>query len=150
MQDIKQFTINYEGGGAVGKNLKHQFIHAIEDNFKEGMDKHSMKANGQRNDGKIFSYSDRKNLIDVACNFSNYMKENYKDIKMVKDIKVEHIQNFLNQKSNECSNATLKQYESKFNKLEKIINNTYKANADFKGFKGKRFRIYRLQRLYTI
>lgn len=119
----------------MGKNLKHQFIHAIEDNFKEGMDKHSMKANGQRNDGKIFSYSDRKNLIDVACNFSNYMKENYMDIKMVKDIKVEHIQSFLNQKSNECSNATLKQYESKFNKLEKIINNTYKANADFKGFK---------------
>ena len=64
----------------MGKNLKHQFIHAIEDNFKESMDKHSMKANDIRNDGKVFSYADRKNLIDVASNFSNYMKENYKDI----------------------------------------------------------------------
>lgn len=119
----------------MGKNLKHQFLHAINDNFKESMDKHSMKADGKINDGKIFSFSDRKNLIDVACNFSNYMKENYKEIKMVRDIRAEHIQNFLNKKATGCSSATLKQYESKFNKLEKIINNTYKVNTKFKGFK---------------
>lgn len=118
----------------MSKNIKQQFIYAIEENFKEGMDKHSMKANGVRNDGKIFSYGDRKNLIDVACNFSNYMKENFNDIKLVKDIKADHIQNFLNSKSIECSNATLKQYQSKFNKLEKIINNTYKIKADFKDY----------------
>lgn len=119
----------------MGKNLKHQFIYAIENNFKEGMDKHSMKADGIRNDGKIFSYADRKNLIDVACNFANYMKENYKNIKLVKDVRAEHIQGFLNEKADICSNATLKQYESKFKKLEKIVNKTYDINADYKGFK---------------
>lgn len=118
----------------MGKNIKQQFIFAIEENFKEGMDKHSMKANGIRNDGKIFSYSDRKNLIDVACNFSNYMKENFKGIRLVKDIKADHVQSFLNSKSIECSNATLRQYANKFNKLEKIVNNTYKIKADFKGY----------------
>jgi len=118
----------------MGKNLKHQFIHAIEDNFNEGMDKHSMKANGVRNDGKIFSYSDRSNLIDLACNFSNFMKENYKDIRQVKEVRADHIQSFLNQKSNECSNATLKQYQSKFNKLEKVVNNTYSINVKYKGY----------------
>ena len=121
-------------GKPMGKNLKHQFIHAIEDNFKENMDKHSMKANDIRNDGKIFSYADRKNLIDVASNFSNYMKENYKDIRQVKEVRAEHIQSFLNQKASECSNATLKQYEAKFNKLEKIVNKTYNINATYKGY----------------
>lgn len=118
----------------MGKNLKHQFIHAIEDNFNEGMDKHSMKANGVRNDGKVFSYADRKNLIDLACNFSNFMKDNYKDIKLVKEVRADHIQSFLNQKANECSNATLKQYEAKFNKLEKIVNKTYNINVKYKGY----------------
>lgn len=118
----------------MGKNLKHQFIHAIEDNFNEGMDKHSMKANGVRNDGKVFSYADRKNLIDLSSNFANYMKENYKDIKLVKEVRAEHIQSFLNQKASQCSNATLKQYEAKFNKLEKIVNKTYNINAKYKGY----------------
>lgn len=118
----------------MGKNLKHQFIHAIEDNFKEGMDKHSMKSDGIRNDEKIFSYADRKNLIDVACNFSNFMKDNYKDIKLVKEVRADHIQSFLNQKASECSNATLKQYEAKFNKLEKIVNKTYNINVKYKGY----------------
>lgn len=118
----------------MGKNLKHQFIHAVEDNFNESMDKHSMKNNGVRNDGKVFSYSDRKNLIDVSCNFANFMKENYKDIKQVKEIRAEHIQSFLNYKAEECSNATLKQYEAKFNKLEKIVNKTYNINVNYKGY----------------
>ena len=118
----------------MGKNLKHQFIHAIEDNFNEGMDKHSMKADGVINDGKIFSYADRKNLIDVASNFSNFMKVNYPDIRQVKEVRADHIQSFLNQKSNECSNATLKQYQAKFNKLEKVVNKTYNINAKYKGY----------------
>jgi hypothetical protein len=118
----------------MGKNIKQQFIYAIEDNFQEAMDKNSMKSNGIRNDGKVFSYADRKNLIDVACNFANFMKENYNDIKLVKEIKADHIQSFLNQKSNECSNATLKQYQAKFNKLEKVVNNTYNINVNYKGY----------------
>ena len=118
----------------MGKNLKHQFIHAIEDNFHEGMDKHSMKLDNIKNDGKVFSYADRKNLIDAASNFSNYMKENYKDIRQVKEVRADHIQSFLNQRSNGCSNATLKQYQSKFNKLEKIVNKTYGINVNYKGY----------------
>lgn len=125
---------NGEGGKTMGKSLKQQFIFAIEDNFSEGMDKHSMKSDGIKNDGRIFSYSDRKNLIDSACNFSNFMKENYKDIKLVKEIRADHIQSFLNKKSSECSNATLKQYQSKFNKLEKVVNNTYNINIRYKGY----------------
>lgn len=118
----------------MGKNLKQQFIFAIDCNFTEGQDKHSMKANGITNDGRIFSYADRKNLIDAASNFANYMKENSPDIKQVKNIRAEHIQSFLNHKANEFSNATMKQYQSKFTKLEKIVNNAYGIKANYSGY----------------
>ena len=98
------------------------------------MDKHSIKANGQMDGTRIFSYADRENLKDVASNFSNFMKENYNDVKMVKDIKPEHIQSFLNSKSNNCSRKTLEQYGSKFNKLENLVNSTYGTNVNYKGF----------------
>lgn len=118
----------------MARNLKYQFLNAINQNFKEGMDKHSLKSSGQMNGSRIFSYSDRKNLIDVASNFSNWMKENHSEIKQVKDVNSNHIQGFLNSKKDTCSQATLKQYANKFNKLEKVVNNTYNTNANYKGF----------------
>lgn len=115
----------------MGRNLKYQFNFCITQNFKEGMDKHSIKAQGIKNDGKIFSYADRKNLIDVASNFSNYMKENHKEIKLIKDIKSNHVQEFLNSKAKTCSYTTLEQYISKFNKLKIVAENTYKCDLNF-------------------
>lgn len=118
----------------MGRNLKYQFLNAINSNFKEGMDKHSIKASKMMNNTRIFSYADRKNLIDVASNFSNYMKQNHNEVKMVKDVRAEHIQGFLNSKSNNCSKKTLEQYATKFNKLQNIVNSTYGTNANYKGF----------------
>ena len=117
----------------MGRNLKYQFLNAINNCFKEGMDKHSIKASGQMDGTRIFSYADRKNLVDTASNFSNYLKSNYPDVKMLKDIKPEHVQSFLNSKSGSCSDATLKQYQNKFNKLQNVVNNTYNINVNFKG-----------------
>lgn len=118
----------------MARNLKYQFLNAINQNFKEGMDKHSLKADGKMDGTRIFSYSDRKNLVDVSCNLANYLSNNNPEIKFVKDIKAHHIQGFLNEKSKTCSQATIKQYATKFNKLENIVNNTYNTNANYKGF----------------
>ena len=46
---------------AKNRSLKYQFLRAIDNNFREGMDKHSDKRNGIRNTGRVYSYSDRKN-----------------------------------------------------------------------------------------
>lgn len=118
----------------MGRNLKYQYLYAINNSFKEGMDKHSLKKNGGLGTSKIFSYADRKNMIDVASNFSNFMKEQYSSVKKVKDVKGEHIQAFLNSKANSCSKATLEQYRSKFKKLEKCVNNTYNTRVTYDGF----------------
>lgn len=114
----------------MARNLKYQFKNAIDKNFKEGMDKHSMKHSEGIGEGRIYSYSDRRNLIDFTANFSNYMNENYREIKMIREIRLEHIQAFFNEKSHTCSKTTMIQYESKFRKVEQLVNETYKIKAN--------------------
>lgn len=109
----------------MARNLKYQFKNAIEKNFNESMDKHSMKHTEGIGNGRVFSYSDRKNLIDFSANFSNYMREHHSEVKMIRDIKPEHIQGFFIEKSKTCSNHTLIQYQSKMVKLEQIVNKIY-------------------------
>lgn len=118
----------------MGRNLKYQFKTCIEKNFKLGMDKHSIKKNHQMNKTRIFSFADRKNLIDFTANFSNWIKENHGEIKLVKDINSNHIQEFLNEKAKNCSQATLREYSSHIRKMSNLINSTYKTNIkyDFK------------------
>lgn len=111
------------------RNLKYQFRNCIEQHFKEGIDKHSLKQTGKKG-MEIFSYAQRKNLIDVSSNFANYMKVNYPEIKQVKNITSDHIQNFLNSKIN-CSQMTLQEYQSQFRKLELLVNSTYNANVNY-------------------
>lgn len=111
------------------RNLKYQFMNCIQKNFRESVDKHSLKQTGKKGT-EIFSYSQRKNLIDVSSNFANYMKENHPEIKKVNQINSDHIQEFLNSRIN-CSQATLEQYQSQFRKLESLVNDTYKTNVNY-------------------
>ena len=112
------------------RNLKYQFLNCIERSFKEGMDKHSLKKQGKDN-SRVFSYSDRKNLIDLSSNFANWMKENHKEVKLIKEIKAEHVQEFMASKTNSWSSATYITVSSNFRKLETLANNTYQISVDF-------------------
>ena len=112
------------------RNIKYQFKYCIDTHFREGMDKHSMKRNGKDN-SKIYSYADRKNLIDLSANFANWIKENHAEIKQLKDINSMHIQEFLNEKASNCSQKTLEQYQSRFRKLEVLANSTYNINVNY-------------------
>lgn len=120
----------------MGKNrsIFQQFNNAINNCFKEGMDKHADKANDPTLNEKIYSYSSMNNLKDFAKNLSNYIKENYPYIKRIGDIKEEQLQNFLNYKNEKgCSQNTLDLYKSNLNKLEMVVNKTYSSvNWDFK------------------
>lgn len=112
------------------RNLKYQFRNAIEQHFREGIDKHSLKQSGKKGT-EVFSYSQRKNLLDVSSSFSNWMKESHPEIKEVKNVTSDHIQEFLSTKTTECSQKTLEQYQAQFNKLQCLVNDTYKANVDY-------------------
>jgi len=112
-------------------NLKRQFYYAIEKCCKFGADKHSIKHQKNYNKSNIYSYSDRKNLLNIYSQFGNHIKDNFPNVKMSKDITNEHIQSFLSSKSRSCSNETLKSYFSAFIKLGHIINNTYHTHSTF-------------------
>jgi integrase len=96
------------------------------------MDKHAMKRSGNMDGKRVFSFADRKNLIDLSAHFSGYMSEHHPEIRQLRDIQTDHIQGFLDAKAETVSQATLQQYESRFRKLELQINDTYKsAKVDF-------------------
>jgi integrase len=52
---------------------------------------------------------------------------------MVKEVKLEHIQEFINEKAESCSMETLSQYVSRFNKLEKLVNQKFGIKVKYKG-----------------
>lgn len=116
----------------IARNLKYQLLTAINNHFTEGMDKHAIKRAGQMDGTRIFSYADRTNLVDLASGFAEYMKQTHPQVKEVRHITTDHVQSFLATKSSTASQATLTQYGSRFAKLERLVNDSYKScNVDF-------------------
>ena len=96
------------------------------------MDKHAVKHAGQMDGTRIFSYSDRSNLVDLASGFAEYMKQTHPQVKEVRHITTDHVQAFMSAKCDTASQATLSQYASRFGKLERLVNDTYKScKVDF-------------------
>lgn len=104
--------------------LKNQFIHAIEQNFKPGIDKHNYTGS----DRVIFSYSERNTFINIATNFANYLKEHHPDIKYIRDIKPEVAKAYFEYKSGIWSDATIKSQYSALNKISDLASQTYKKS----------------------
>ena len=110
-------------------NIKHQFHFAINKCFNENIDKHSYKKEHDRKmDSKIFSYQAKFDLLDKAKTLSNYLRDNFSDVKQIKDIKASHIQAFLDSRvKNGCTQTTVNDYLRAFYKLENIANKVYKS-----------------------
>lgn len=109
----------------MSKSIKHQLIHAIESNFKEGQDKHAMKRGGYERQSTIFSYSDRKNLMDTAAGFANWLKGQPDPPRRLYDIKPQHVQAYLNAHAKAWTAATFKTRLSHLRKLEALAARTY-------------------------
>lgn len=112
----------------MSKNIKSQFMYAIESHFDSGMDKHSAKKQGLSKQNKIYSYSDRRNLIDTSAHISNWLKQKHPDIKFIKDIKSEIIQEYLNENSQGWTKATITVKMSHLRKLEKLVIDSFKGS----------------------
>lgn len=113
----------------MSKSIKHQLFHAINSNFKEGQDKHAMKRAGYERQSTIFSYSDRKNLIDTAAGFANWLKGQPDPPRRLYEITPQHIQAYLNANAKGWTAATLKTRLSHLHKLEVLARATYPNSA---------------------
>ncbi|MDY2729225.1 MAG: tyrosine-type recombinase/integrase [Clostridium sp.] len=115
----------------MAKNLKYQFLQAIETEFTPGVSKHSLKKTEGLGNGRIFSYADRKNLVDFSANFANFITSNYPKVKYARDIKVDQAQSFINNRAGYCTYATITQYVSKLRKLNILLDNVYGSCKNF-------------------
>lgn len=82
---------------------------------------------------KIYSYAARKELITTAFDFAKFLKQEYQ-VKNLKEITPEMSQAFLNKKAAtaDCKHITIKQYQSRLNKLEKVCSNHVRGPLNFK------------------
>lgn len=108
------------------RSLESQVHYAVNQIFREGTKKYEFKIeNGQGMSEKIFSYNEKGRLLDVAKNIQNFMKENHTDIKLVKDIKADHLQGFLNSKISNCTQNTINSYYASIKKIEKVCEKVF-------------------------
>lgn len=96
---------------------------AINDAFKPGMDKHSIKQS-EGSDHRIYSYAARDDMISFSKNFAHYMKENFPEIKQVREITVEHINSFLASRTG-VTEKTIRHDTSCFNKLQLVCSRKF-------------------------
>lgn len=115
----------------MGRNIKYQFYQAIEDSHERWVDKHAVKRDIGLGTDRIYSDKDKRNLIDTSALFAKFLKEQFPDIKLVKEIKVQHVQAFIDKAAETCSEATVKQYMTRLTKLSKIVNARYGIHTSF-------------------
>lgn len=117
----------------MGRNLNYQFKSAIDRQFDGGgKEKASIKSQHTgKNMENVYSYSERKNLINTAHQLGDFIKTNYPDIKLALDVTGEMCQKFLNSKANVCDRNTLHQYASRIHKLEEVTNRVYSGHSEW-------------------
>lgn len=115
----------------MAKNLCYQMVSSIENGFKPGMDKHSIKAQTREADYKIYSYAARKDMVNFVHQFSDYIKSEYPEVRKVKDINIEHINGYLASRTN-VTQTTLKHDITCLNKLVLCVNRKFHLDMDWK------------------
>ena len=108
--------------------LAYQLRNAVNMNFQEGTSKRAAKMSDAGTGATVFSYKHRDSLIDIASQLGHFCKSEF-GISLAKDIKSEHIERFLNEKSKTCSDTTLRTYHANLNKLNKCVNSAYSRSC---------------------
>lgn len=134
---------NKRGKRYRNRSIEDQFKFAVRKCFIEGKDKHSYKKqNGYKMDYNVFSYSEKFNLYDMSRMFSNFVKENHKEIKKIKDITPEIVKEFLDYSAkphktaiNGCTKNSIANYHERINKLAECSNRVYNVNLDYRDVK---------------
>ncbi|EJO5347068.1 site-specific integrase [Clostridium botulinum] len=107
-------------------SIKGQVFHMIDSNFNPGQDKRNDKFDESMEKTKIYSFSERNNLRQVGMEIATFSKANY-GVKQIKDITKDMVREFMSVKSETCNQSTLNNYTSRINKLQDLVNQTYKS-----------------------
>jgi hypothetical protein len=113
-------------------SLNHQFFYVLEECTELGRSKHSDKGTENNlNHTIIYSRADRQGLADTAKDFVGYIKENYNEVRNVRDIKPEMVQNFIDTKVVNTKNSIEKTW-SHLGKIERMADQVFSIKLDWK------------------
>ena len=81
---------------------------------------------------RVYSYKDKENLLDVARDFSKWVKENCNEIKKMNHITPELVNRYLESKRTSCTSHTIKQYASRIDKIGKLGESMFNCKMNMK------------------
>lgn len=115
------------------RSLRHQFGYIMQNAADFGASKRSYRKQiGSQKTNKIFSYSNYDAIKETAESLAKFIKENYPEIKYIKEIRKEHITEFLEKKSLTCNDTTLVKIHSHLESLAIFASDAYKIRTDWK------------------
>lgn len=119
------------------RSLKQQMNYAISQNCHIGESKRGYRESCKSQNinpagDRIYSVQYAENLRDCAKSLSRFMNKNYPNVRMVRDIKTEHIQHWINERSPQWTRRTAECRVSQIEKLQNVINSTYKTGLDWR------------------
>lgn len=110
------------------RSIKNQLNYAVLEccAFGESKRAEKMNHNSDANLYKIYSFTYRDDMKDIAKALAKHVEETTKH-KLVKDITTDDVQRFLDDKAKTARNTTLEKYRSQLMKLEQICRHVYKS-----------------------
>lgn len=114
------------------RSLNNQINYCITQNTRVGESKRAFKSNPNNKDtkGQVFSVQYAENLRDTVKGFTNWLKTEYPEIRLARDIQSQHIQEWIDSKAQQWTQATLDNHISRMNIVCQQINNTFNTNIE--------------------
>lgn len=113
----------------MGKNrtLEQQLTYAVRQSHNTGESKrYQKKTNPEWQElGKSWSFQTMGNRLELAHAFGKWMKQEYPDVKLAREIKAEHYNTFLETHKHKWSQATLTRYTSDLRAIQREIEHCY-------------------------
>lgn len=113
------------------RSLKSQLKYAVQKCQRFGKSKHADKSNPEVNTKEgVYSISTSDALKDTMKNFANFMAEVHPEIGYVRDITVDHINDWITAREKDWSNTTWDNMVTRISKMEVLLNKTYHLELD--------------------
>lgn len=108
------------------RSLKEQMRYAINQSESLGHGKRleNMDKNLNNKD-RLYSIDRLENIRDFSNQFCKFLKVEYPEIRLAKEIKKEHAQAFLDKSAEKWTDKTALEYKSRFCKLDLILQKTF-------------------------
>lgn len=107
------------------RSIKQQFNYCIQKSSRLGQSKHSAKKDGRYEHGELYSVKTITAYRDTAKNLSNWLAQKHPEIKQVVEIDPTLIQEWVNDRSEHWSTATLENHLTHIKYLEEQAKRAY-------------------------